>query len=150
MSTINTVNTITMDSQGITIAAKQGAASASAATALSTTVTGTVHKLIGTVGNAAAVTMYDAVTDVPATWDKLFFWCDQNVHLQLVDNASTGTHVTIAVNALDPFTMSDGDLLAAASETLITNATTTLLSITQIVIGNSSGNTANFVLILVD
>ena len=147
MATVRTIVNLELLSQGVPFRGKQGAAANAAADWLLTAnLDGEIHQRIGSVGDAAAETLYDAANDLPATWDILFFWCDQNVHLQLLEiDSGSGTNVIISVLATFPFIMGDGDLAAVVSESPISNGATTLDPIDQVIVGNSSGSTANYV-----
>lgn len=154
MATLKTTCTISMSSQGITVDGKHGAASDASTTAVEMTVTGTVHERIGTVGDSAGAVMFASSgasgDDLPSAFDYLFFWSDQNVHIQLMDVANSNW-AEIGVTAKHPFIMSDGDILVHDSDTsAISDASATLNAIDKIVVGNSSGATANYHLILVD
>ena len=129
-------------------AVKQGAAINHKLAPLLVTVDGTAHEFAGAVATAAAVTIYDATLHTPTSWDVGLFWCDQTVHLQLIDVNSTGSNVVLNITATQPFRI-PSTLVAAANETAITNGTTTLRQVDKIILGNSSGSTANYALMLI-
>ena len=147
MATVRTIVNLELLSQGVPFRGKQGAAANAAADWLLTAnLDGEIHQRIGSVGDAAAETLYDAANDLPATWDILFFWCDKSgPHLQLIDNNSTGTHVVFPMLLNFPFILGNGKMLAVADEQKITNDQTAVQDITQVVLGNSSGATVNYV-----
>jgi hypothetical protein len=147
LADLKVVNTISMSTQGISVDGKQGTAANPAATPLTITVSGTVHKVIGTLTSGTEVLAYDAgATDYPATWDYMFFWCDQKCQIQLITGA---TEVTIEAAQYAPQVLSTGKHLASAG-TGANSAEATLAAITSINLGQYSGSTANYVLILVD
>lgn len=150
MATLDIITSMTMTSQGSTRSGKQGEATSSADTPLSVTVSGTSFQVVTTVGNGAAIEIWDASEQTTfTTFDNLFFWADQTVHLQLIDTNATGTNVIFSVTQYQPFVLSDGHMLAAADETQITDASSTLRAIDIVVVGNDSGSTANVHLLLI-
>lgn len=143
-----------MISFGSPTIAKQGASANLWHEWLTTSVDGIVHERkvkVDPSGDDFAV-MYDAsADDLPATWDILFYWSSLATHLQLIDVNSTGTNVIFPVAAMFPFIMGDGDMLAAANETAITNADTTLRPIDKIVAAvPAAGSATECLLILID
>jgi hypothetical protein len=147
MADLKVTTSISMSTQGLTIDGKQGTASNPAATPLTVTVTGTVYRLVGTIADEAELIIYDSTNDYPATWNNLFFWCDQSVQLQFVTSA---TGCTFEVTQYQPFVLSSQKMLGIATATnLAAQATTTVID--EITIGNyDADTTANYVLILVD
>ena len=140
-----TITTLEMSSQGGFVIGHQGTAVSRATEPLETSTAGLVHQVVGvTADSASALTIYDAATDLPATWKKLWFWADLGCRLQLI-TAATNVEIAVAIN--DPFVMSVGSLLAAADTSKITNNTDSLAAITQIVIG--VGALTNYRLILI-
>lgn len=146
-----------MSTQGIEIKGKQGAALDAETKAFEITVAGTVHKRIGTLATAAGVILYqanattvDTVTgdDFPATFDYGFFWCDQLVQLQLITDTPDGS-VVFDVPALEPFVIPEGTMLITATDARLAAAAATT-PIDMIFLRNDSGNTANYMLVLID
>ena len=158
MATVKTIVAMQMLSAGGIFRGKQGASADDVFTWLNTTVAGTKHERMQTIafsvpdGDPESVTMYDASQDdLPATWNFLFFWADQAMHLQLIDINATGTNVIIPTLANFPFVMGAGNILAAANETVIPDGLTTLRPIDKIVVGNQSTDTnASAILCLID
>lgn len=149
MATLQQLHTIEIDVQGETIRIKQGKASEASSTPYELTVTGRSHKVIADLATASADTLWDGSTDALSSFDIGVFWADQDCHLQLIDVNATGTNVILEIDKYILYVFS-GTLLAAADETKITNGGTTLRAVDQIVIGNSSGETINYKLVLID
>jgi hypothetical protein len=149
MATLSIVNNFSLDSQGRTRTGKQGDDEAAFDTAMDVTVSGTCHEVIGSLATASIVTVYDDDNDVPADWDYLYFWSDQDCYIQII---GSGTNVIFKVEANVPFVLPGFDtMLAAADTTAITGGTEpTLTDIDSIVIGNYSGNTMNFQFVVID
>ncbi len=149
MATLKIISNFEMSSQGLDISGKQGAATADAETALSITVTGTVHKVVGTLATATVITIYDDDDDYPADWDYAFFWADADCYIQIIAGS---TNVVFKVEATVPFWIPGFDsCLPAANATLITGGTEpTLTDIDSIAIGNYSGSSLNYVLAIID
>ena len=149
MATLSIINNFELTSQGRTRTGKQGAAADGADEPLDVTVSGTVHEVIGSLATASVVTVYDDDNDVPADWDYLYFWADQDCYLQVI---GSGTNVTFKVEATQPFVLPGFDtVLAAADTTAITGGTEpTLTDIDSVVIGNYSGNTMNYHFCVID
>lgn len=148
MATLNIVNNFEMTSQGISVTGKQGDADDGFSTAKTVSVTGTHHTVAGVLATAAVVTVFDDDDDVPADWDYLYLWADQDVYIQII---GSGTNVVLKVEAEVPFVLSFDSMLAAADTTKITGGTEpTLTDIDAIVIGNYSGNSANFLFSVID
>lgn len=140
-----------MISLGTPTIGKQGASINDWQQWLNTSVDGITHERKASIGTNSAATLYDATSsgdDLPATFDLLFFWSDQSVHLQLIES-TTPTHVVLPTLATFPFIMGDGDMLAAANSTAITNASSTLRALDKIVCGNAAAGTAECLLILI-
>ncbi len=157
MATVKTIVAMQMLSAGGIFRGKQGASADDVFTWLNTTVTGTKHERMQTIpasdgGSDDGITMYDASQDdLPATWNFLFFWADQNMHLQLIDTSGGGTNVILPTLANFPFVMGDGKLLAATGTTVIDDGLTSLNDIDKIRVGNQSTDTAaSAILCLID
>lgn len=150
MATMTVKNTFELTTVGgTTLSGKHGAAADDADTALSVTVSGTAHYVPGTLATATVVTVYDDDNDVPADWDYLYFWADQDCYIQII---GSGTNIIFKVEATQPFVLPGFDtMLAAADTTAITGGTEpTLTDIDSVVIGNYSGTTMNYVFCVID
>lgn len=148
-ATLSIVSNFSLPTQGRTLTGKQGAATDSFDEALDITVDGQVHEVIGSLATATVVTAYDDDDDVPADWDYLYFWADQDCYIQIIGSAS---NVIFKVEATVPFWLSGFDsVLAAANTTAITGGSEPILTdIDSIVIGNYSGSTMNYHLAIID
>src|SRR3990167_5528841 len=141
MATLSIINNLSLPTQGNTFTGKQGLAANGFSTALTITVTGTVHSVVGSLATATVVTVYDDDNDVPADWDYLYFWADVDMYIQIIGST---TNVIFKVLAKVPFTLTYDSMLAAADTTIITGGTEpTLTDIDSVVIGNYSGGTGN-------
>lgn len=150
MATLRIISQIAMLSAGVPKLIKAGTAAAARLHSLGITVTGTCHYLSGQTSSSSASTLYDGASDLPATFDHGYFWSDLSGHLQLIDVNATGTNF---IRKYTQYNLAEfeGTMLAAADETKITDGTTTLRDINQIVFGNgSSSTTANWNIFLVD
>lgn len=149
MATLEIVNNFSLAAQGVTAAGKQGSADDNFADAFEVTVSGTYHKLVGSLATAAVAVVYDDDDDFPADWDYLYYWADQVSYVQLV---GSGSNVVFKVAAKQPFVLPGYDsLLAAANTTAITGGSEpTLTDIDQVVVGNYSGNTMNYLFCVID
>lgn len=149
MATLSIINNFELSAQGNTHRGKQGASSSLFNDALEITVSGTIHHIVGSLATATVVTVYDDDNDVPADWDYLYFWADQDLYIQLI---GSGTNVIFKTEATQPFVLPGFDtLLAAADTTIITGgAEPSLTDIDSIVLGNYSGTTANYVFAVID
>ena len=154
MPSVRTLMNMELLTQGVPFRGKQGVAANAVADWLLTSVTGTVHQRVTTLAENKVATLYDASQDdLPANWDILWFWADQDVFLQLIDINATGTHVVIKVAKTFPFVMSDGDLIAVANETILTiTEPTDLRPIDKVVVGHYFGTaqTMNCVFAVID
>jgi hypothetical protein len=149
MATLSIINTISLESQGRTTIGKHGTADDGMTTALEVDVTGTKHEVIGSLATAAVATVYDDDDDVPADWDYLYFWADQDCYIQIIGPTM---NVKFKIEATQPFVLPGFDgINAEANATAITGGTEpTMSDIDSIVIGNYSGSTMNYQLILID
>lgn len=139
-ATLEILNSFSMESQGRTIAGKQGDAADTVSDVKSVTVAGTVHELIGSLATAAGTTVWDDDDDSPADWLYLYFWADQDCFLQLIGATS---QVSLPIKAGVPHTQYGDQLLAAANTTALA-AAPTLEDIDSVRIWNESGTTMNF------
>lgn len=149
MATLSITNNLELSSQGITTDAKQGLTTSTLAEPYDITVTGTVHKVIGSLATAAVTTVYDDDNDTPADWDYLYFWADQICYIQII---GSGSNAIFKIAPYQPFVLPGYDvILAAADTTAITGgAEPSGTDIDSIVIGNYSGNTMNYVFAVID
>lgn len=149
MATLSVLSNFTMSSQGKTVAGKQGAAANTAATTFDYTVGGVTYELVGSIPTATVRTLWDEDANFPVDWDVGWFWCDQDCYLQLIGTVGNVTH---RIEATFPFWIPGFDeILPAGNLTLITGGTEpTMETIDSIALGNYSGSTANFHLILID
>jgi hypothetical protein len=149
MATLSIINNFELEAQGRTTTGKQGAAVDGFLTPLEIDVTGTKHEVIGTLATATVATPFDDDDDVPADWDYLYFWADQDCYLQIIGPTM---HVVFKIEATQPFVLPGFDgIVAAANSTAIAGGTEpTMSDIDSIVIGNYSGSTMNYQLILID
>jgi hypothetical protein len=149
MATMNIVNNFSLETQGATFTGKQGLAASEFADELGVTVSGTIHQMIGSLATASIKVVYDDDDDMPADWDYLYFWSDQDCYIQLI---GSGSNVTFKIEAYQPFVLPGFDaILAAADTTAITGGTEpTLTDIDQVVIGNYSGTTMNYLFAVID
>jgi len=149
VATLSILSNFSLDSQGRTVTGKQGLAADGFSEALDATVSGTVHEVIGSLATATVVTVYDDDNDVPADFDYLYFWADQDCYIQIT---GSGTNVIFKVEASTPFWLPGFDtILAAADTTIITGGTEpTMTDVDSVVIGNYSGNTMNYHFAVID
>ena len=158
-STLSIINNFELTSNGTKKAGKQGLAADTSSTPLelslaakpfaaSPAIVGTNHYSDGQIATATVNTIWDDDNDFPIDWDFLYFWADQDVYLQIVGAA---TNVTFKINAGIPFTLSYDQILAAENTTIITGGTEpTMEDIDSVVLGNYSGNTANYLFCVVN
>ena len=149
MPTLNINSNFELDSQGSIKSGKHGLAASPSTDPLEVTVSGTSHHVTGSLATANVATVYDDDDDVPADWDYLFYWADQDSYLQII---GSGSNVIFKVKAYTPFWLPGYDsILAAANTTIITGGTEpTLTDIDSIVIGNYSGSTMNYLFCVID
>lgn len=151
-TTLKIINNAVLDSDGITDTVKQGNATDAVTDQFSITtqtITGTAHKRKGQIATATVNTIYNAANDLPATGDYLHFWADQDCYLQLI---GTATNFTVKVMAGVPMVLPGfNKLLCAASTSLITGgAEPSMEALQKVVVGNYSGTTANYTLLIVN
>ncbi len=139
-ATLEILNSFAMDSQGRTIDGKQGETTDTADTAFEVTVDGKVHKVVGSLGTGAGVTIWDEDDDAPADWDYMHIWVDQDCYLQLIGQTS---QVSIPLKAKVPHTQYGDQILAAANTTPLA-AAPTLEDIDSVRLWNESGTTMNY------
>jgi len=149
MATLSILSNFSLPSQGLTVQGKQGAAADALTDELDITVSGTYHLVLGTLATATVRTVFDDDDDVPADWDYLYLWADQDCYIQLV--GATGNAV-FKVEATVPFWLPGFDaVLAVANTTIITGGSEpSLEDIDSVVIGNYSGTTLNFFFAVID
>ncbi len=153
MSVVKTTVKIETTAGGTIVLGRHGAIGSNRDNPLVTDVAGGVYQNVGTIATVSALTIYDADAspggDLPATFLKLYFWCDQDTHVQLLSGA---TNVIFSCAKEDPLLMSSGttsfDLLASADAANLTSEET-LGALDEITIWNLGLVTANYHLILV-
>jgi hypothetical protein len=147
-ATLSIINNFSLDSQGVPKSGKQGTSTDAPTTAFEITVTGTAHHVTGTLATATIATVWDDDDDLPADWDYLFYWADQDTYIQVIGPSMS---VVFKVLAKVPFTLTYDGLTAAASATAIAgNSEPTPSDIDSIVIGNYSGTAANYTFSVID
>lgn len=148
-ATLSIINNFTVSSQGIAKSGKQGTYSDSFNEAFDITVAGSVHQVTGVLATATVATVYDDDDDVPADWDYLFYWADQDSYIQIIGPTMS---VVFKVAAKQPFVLPGFDsLTAAASATAITGGSEPAPSdIDSVVIGNYSGSSMNYHFAVID
>ena len=151
-ATLKIINNFVLNAQGLDVIGKQGAIADAITDQYSitdVTITGNCHRVANTLATATVVTVYDDDDDVPADWDYLYLWADQNIYVQIIGPTM---HVVFKVLAKVPFVLPGFDsIVAAANATLITGGTEpTMSDIDSVVLGNYSGSTANYVFAVID
>lgn len=149
MATLSILSNFSLPSLGLTIKGKQGLATATIDEPLEISVSGTDHVVRGSLATDSKKTIFDDDDDVPATFDYLFFWADQDCFLQLI---ATATNVIFKIEATVPFWMPGfGSLLAAANTTEVsTGSDPSVTAIDSVVVLNRSGSTMNYLLAIID
>ena len=152
LSVINTVEMAT--TIGSSVYGRQGPVATPASLAATVSVGGQAYSRTGSLDAAALATIYNAQTDLPATFDYLWFKSSQVTQIQLL---STASHVVLPVAANQPFVLgaNPGESIATCAILGVANATdiiaqATLEVIDGITIMNVSSSTADYQLILVD
>lgn len=148
MSTLNCWNYVSHDLVGGESTAKQGTTTDPPQTPFPITAAGHEYNVKGTLTTATVKTLWDEDSNFPATFLYAHLWVDQIAYLQLIAQA---TNVIHRLRAKVPFVLPGySTLLAAANTTIITGgAEPTLSQIDSIAIGNYSGSTLNYHLMLV-
>lgn len=137
------LNNMTLTVLGNTYTAKQGAITDDFSDVKSLTVTGLIHSRTGSIATSTVATVFDSANDLPATFLYAHVVCDQTVYIQIIGSA---THAIVKVAAGVPFVIPGvGSVLGVASTTVIVSEPS-LTAVAKIVIGNYSGNTANYTL----
>lgn len=149
MATLNITNFFSLVSDGLEITGKQGTTTDDPKTPFSITVTGTTHRVTGSLATASIRSLWDEDTSFPATFDYLFYWADQITYLQLI---AQGTNVIHRIAAKQPFILPGySTILAAANTTPIVGITEpTLSQLDSVIAGNYSGSTANIIFGVID
>lgn len=143
-ATLEILDTFDVEINGVAYSGKQGAAADNDDTPFEVTLTGQIHNTGTTLATATVAKAWDKDTHFPITFLQLYFWYDQDVYLQFVTAA---TNVIIKCTAKTPYRLTYNGLLAAANTTDITGgAEPTLAALDHINVGNYSGNTANYLL----
>lgn len=148
MSTLNIWNSLSHNLLGSETAAKQGTTTDDPQTPFAITAAGTEYDVKGTLTTATVKTLWDASADFPATFLYAHIWVDQIAALQLI---AAATNVQIRIAAKQPFVLPGySTILAAADTTLITGgAEPSWSAMSKIALGNYSGSTLNYRLVLV-
>lgn len=148
MATLNVSNFFTISAKGNTLTGKHGETTDATTTPFAITVTGNVHYIPGQLSTASIVTVFDDDDDVPVDWDYFFLWASYDLYVQII---GSGSNVILKCLAKVPFTLSYDSMLAAANTTAIAGGSEpSLTDIDSIVLGNYSGNTADFLAAFVD
>lgn len=148
MSTLNIWNNLSHSLVGGETTAKQGTTTDDPRTPFAITAAGHEYDLKGTLTTATVKTLWDEDSNFPATFLYAHLWVDQIAYVQLI---AQSTNVIHRLAAKQPFVLPGySTLLAAANTTIISGASEpTLSQIDSIVLGNFSGSTLNFHLVLV-
>lgn len=148
MSTLNVWNYMSHSLVGGETTAKQGTTTDDPLTPFAITAAGSECNLKGTLTTATVKTLWDEDSDFPATFLYAHFWSDQICYLQLI---AQSTQVIHRIAAKQPFVLPGySTILPAANTTIMDGGTEpTLSQIDSIVIGNYSGSTLNYHLVLV-
>ncbi len=148
MPTLTLINNTVLNTQGNSIVGKQGALTDLITTGYTgLSVLGQNHQRTGQIATATVNTLYNAANDLPATGVYLHCWADQTVYWQFI---GTATNFTVKMAAGVPFVLPGFNrLLCAANQTLIAGgAEPATEALQKVVIGNYSGVTANYTLLL--
>jgi len=146
MSTLNIWNSMSHVLVGGETTAKQGTTTDDPRTPFAITAAGHEYDLKGTLATATVKTAWDEDSNFPATFLYAHFWADQICYLQLI---AQSTNVIHKIAAKQPFVLPGYSSLLAAANTTIIAAEPTVSQIDSIALGNWSGSTLNFHLVLV-
>lgn len=148
MATLNIWNYLSLSQSGGETTAKQGTTTDSPQTPFAITVTGNLFEAKNTLATATVRTLWDEDASFPATFAYGFLWVDQIAYLQFIAQSANVIH---RVAAKQPFVLPGySTILPAANTTIMDGGTEpTLSQIDSIVLGNYSGSTLNYHLVLV-
>lgn len=148
MSTLNIWNSLSHNLLGSETTAKQGTTTDDPRTPFAITAAGHEYDVKGTLTTATVKTLWDEDSNFPATFLYGFLWTDQIAYVQLIAQA---TNVVHRLGAKQPFVLPGySTCLGAENTTIIAGGTEpTLSQIDSIVLGNYSGSTLNYRLVLV-
>lgn len=149
MANLNIKNSFSITVRGKEIVGWQGTDAANDANDVFTlTVDGKTEYQSTQLADAAAATLWDEDSDLPANFDFLFIVADQDLDLQLIANS---LHVVLQLKAGVPFVLGYDDVLVAVNTTeIVADATPSYEDIDSVRINNRSGTDANYVFFLVD
>jgi len=145
-ATLSIINNVQLDSETAGQQGDPADTTLAIDTPLEISVSGTYHRVKGTLATAAGVTVWDEDDDAPSDWDYLFIVSDQDCYLQLIGQT---THVVVNLKADVPFTLYGDQIFTAANTTAI-SANPTLEDIDSVRLWNASGTTLNYVFAVVD
>lgn len=143
-ATLEIINSLSMESNGSTTTAKQGATTDVATEPFDLTVAGSALEVKGSLATASGKTLWDEDNDVPVDLLYGHFWADQDCYLQLIGQS---TNVTVPISAKVPFVFGAG-ILAAANTTVL-SAEPSLEDLDSVRVWNESGNTMNYRLVII-
>ncbi len=156
MANVNITTILEVSGHGTITIGKHGAQSDSIQVPKVITVTGTLGEKRSSLAASGLATLYDKATEsavIPATFNFLYFWADQDYQIQLI---TASTEVTHSGAAEVPTILSEGGALGsvgllASAGTTNNTAVAVLATVDEITIHNISSTTAmNYHLILVD
>lgn len=146
MATLNITNFLSLPMLGTETVAKQGSTTDDPKTPWSITVTGNLYEAKNTLATATVRTLWDEDADFPATFAYGFLWVDQIAYVQLITQSSNVQH---RLAAKQPFVLPGYSTCLGVANTTIISAEPTLSQIDSIVLGNWSGSTLSYHLVLV-
>ncbi len=117
-TTLNIINSFSVEIDGISYTGKQGASSDSITDEYGITITGDAYILPFTLLPSIAKLAWDEDTDFPVDFAYMFIWADGDIYIQVIGSA---TNFVVKQLAKVPFTLSYGSILAAANTTPITS-----------------------------